>query len=146
MYQSAQFFHRFACIEDWIPDSESSSVLSIDNTLYRATEIYEFASRLAASDVFDDQLNLSIQIRNMTFLEHPRRLIFNISQRSTSTEYTYSENYLSSAKNLSKVEIVANAHQIAIDYVHGLFQRFHWLSADVKDILKTEQEKFLGGI
>jgi hypothetical protein len=145
MYQSAQFFHRFACIEDWIPDSENDGVLSIYNTLYRATEIYEFASRLAASDVFDEQLHLSISIRNMMFLERPRKLIFKISQTLAPMEYTYSDNYLPYTKNLSKVEIVANAHGLAIEYLHWLFQRFHWQSSNVKDVLKTEQEKFLKG-
>jgi hypothetical protein len=66
MYQSAQFVHRFSCVEDYWEDSGGKNVLSVTSTLYIITEIYEFASRVDENDnILDDDLFIIIALNNM---------------------------------------------------------------------------------
>ena len=65
MHQTGLFFHRFACFEDWWPETADRNVLEIYSTLYRVTEIFQFASTLAMKNIFDDQLKISIELVRM---------------------------------------------------------------------------------
>ena len=63
-YQSGQFVHYFSVLEDYVPEAAKiaqalgwrpsekvSGYLEILSTLFRVTEIYEFASRLTQNKV-----------------------------------------------------------------------------------------------
>jgi hypothetical protein len=69
-YQSGQFIHYFSCMEDYreIPNFSTLEIprgLSVTSTLYKVTEIYELAARLAEKNVLQDQLKISIKLLGM---------------------------------------------------------------------------------
>jgi hypothetical protein len=60
-YQSGQFVFFSGLIEDWIGDAKEMGFqpgtgLAVKSTLYRLTEVYEFAARLAEQGVLGDRL------------------------------------------------------------------------------------------
>ena len=71
-HQSAQFIHLFNCREDWrdidervgpsrrssLPDSFLEPIWAV----YRTTEIYEFAARLAAKSIFGKNLSIAVEL------------------------------------------------------------------------------------
>lgn len=71
-YKSAQFIHYFSVYEDYYMKSKPNRSLSQNNsfsgyldifvTLYRMTEIYEFAMRLAQKGVYENGIYISITL------------------------------------------------------------------------------------
>jgi hypothetical protein len=66
-YQSGQFILFFSILEDWQDQAmrlplKPVEVLDILSILYSLTEIYEFASRLAAKELLGDSCRISITL------------------------------------------------------------------------------------
>jgi len=150
MYQSGQFIHFFGCLEDWLGESKTlfgtprnwkyapGSILSILNTLFRVTEIYEFASRLARKKIFDEGLYLNIELHGMK----NRRLIILEPHRILSDDYVCGIKDLPHSKTISIADILGNAHELALDHTIWIFERFNWDSPP-KTVLKEDQKRFL---
>lgn len=148
MYQSGQFAHLFACREDWWSESsligeqikklKPMSVMSILMTLYSLTEIYEFAARMAEKKIFDEALNLAIELHQMK----NRQLIVLEPSRSLFDEYVCKVQDLPLQKVIPVEDILGRAHELALDHTIWVFERFNWRTAR-RDILKQDQEKFL---
>lgn len=136
-FQSGLFIHRFAFPEDASSDSNSFWILW---NLYRITEIYEFASNLAARDVLGDYLKISVSIYKTV----NRYLTFN-DPRIELGGYQCTQNELSYAHDFSKADIIGHAHEIALDRAKWIFQRFGWMSKSLLDILKPYQDEFING-
>jgi hypothetical protein len=136
-YQSGLFIHRFAFPEDGWEDPTSFWVLG---NLYRITEIYEFASNLAARDALGDRLQVSINIYNT----ENRSLSFNDPTKELGS-YQCKENKLSFSQDYSRTTIVGEAHEVAMDRIISIFQSFGWKSKNLKNILKPYQDEFIGG-
>src|ERR1700752_3656587 len=75
MYESGQFLHYVALVEDWQEkdgwmDSreqriEPKTVIGITGSIvYELTEIYEFLSRLAAAGVYDEGVRTNVSLNN----------------------------------------------------------------------------------
>lgn len=145
MYQSGQFAHLFGCIEDWVRSEGLRStsgrrILSILSTLYRVTEIYEFASRLAQKDLFENDLTLSIILNGM----ENRKLEFLEFGRPLFREYICHEDKLTHKKEFSVAELISKSSDLALKHVLWIFERFNW-SDPSKEILRQDQRKFLEG-
>jgi len=150
MYQSGQFVHLFGCREDWFEEAavtlgllkyqsiKSGSILSILLTLYRITEIYEFASRLAQTGLFNNNLYVSIELHGML----NRQLVFLETGRQLFREYRCSIKNISYERKISVDEIVSNTHELALNHTVYVFERFNWFSPP-KDVLREEQKKLL---
>jgi len=150
MYQSGQFVHLFGCREDWLSERisifgfpqhayiEPGSVLSVLSTLYSVTEIYEFASRLAQKNLFDETIFLSIALHGMK----NRKLIFFESQRLLFDDYVCKIADLPLDKTITVDELLGRGHELALDHTIWIFERFNWISPP-RDILKEDQKKFL---
>jgi len=150
MYQSGQFTHFFGCKEDWLGEAKTlfgtprtweyapGSVLSVLNTLFRITEIYEFASRLAERKLFDEALYLNIELHGMK----NRRLIFLDRRRIFFHDYICGINSLPHSNTISIEDILGNAHDLALDHAIWIFERFNWDSPP-REVLKEDQKRFL---
>lgn len=145
MYQSGQFVYLVGVYEDWWKYEEvtlkyGGPVLSTLSTLYTVTEIYEFASRLAQKNLFENRFNLSIQLygmknRTLQTLDF-RRILFRI--------YTCDIEEISDARELSAQEIITKPYDLALNHTIQIFERFNWMDPP-KEILKQDQKKFLEG-
>jgi hypothetical protein len=136
-YQSGLFIHRFAFPEDGWGAPKSFWILW---NLYRITEIYEFASNLAARDVLGDYIQISINIydtknRFLTFADH----------RTEIGSYQCKESQISHSQDYSKSDIIRRAHEIALDRIICIFQKFGWNSNNLTDIIKPYQDEFIEG-
>ena len=133
-FQSGQFYHISGLDYDWYDQSElltnqkyptHSSVFGVSDTIYRATEIYEIASRLSQSTAESDSMYIKIIVANLKnrriWMDDPRRMPFlPIRDRSTSMD---SFPHISSH---SSIELLSNSRKIALDLSKKLFQRFGW--------------------
>ncbi len=74
IYQSGQFAHIAAFWDDWRDHSKwwapeegwkPSQRLGIGDTLFRFTEIFEFAARLSSTEAGDDAMHISVTLFNL---------------------------------------------------------------------------------
>jgi hypothetical protein len=150
-YKSGQFIHYFSCMEDWrdIPKYLSLEkyppVLMITPTLYRVTEIYEFAARLAEKKVFQDQVKISIELIGMKerFLyENGNEIMIpaNTSQNCGSI-YISQREEISVESNLSVLRLLASAREEAIDKTIEILSKFNYKKS--KMTLASDQQRLL---
>jgi len=148
-YQSAQFVNYFGCEEDWWSESKLASsnmkeyrpgeALEIICTLFRLTEIYEFASRLAQRDAFGKEVALIVELRGM----NNRRLIA-IGRILFSPDYICREEHLRYEESYSVQELIAKKSELALENALWLFERFDWRhvrSSETVAILREDQKK-----
>lgn len=149
MYQSGQFLHLFGCREDWLGEAsilgpskysniKPGSVLSVLSTLYSVTEIYEFASRLAEKNLFDNSVYLSIGLHGM---KNRKLKVFDIG-RSLFNDYICQINDLPLSKTITLEEILGRSHDLALHHTVWIFERFNWRSPP-EEIFREDQKKFL---
>jgi len=150
MFQSGQFIHLFGCHEDWWSEmvtifgpSECSkikpgSVLGVLSTLYTITEIYEFASRLAQKNLFDNSIHLSIGLHGMI----NRKLFVEEFGRHLFHEYVCIINDLPYSRTIAVKDILGQAADLALDHAFWIFERFNWHDPP-RDVFKEDQKKLL---
>lgn len=150
IYQSGQFIHFSGCMEDWLGEAKTlfgtprkwkytpGSVLSVLNTLFRVTEIYEFASRLANRKIFDEGLYLNIELNRMK----NRRLIMLDRRRFLFRDYPCTIDHLPHSNTISIEDILGKAHNLALDHTIWIFERFNWDSPP-RNVLEEDQKKLL---
>ena len=154
MYQSGQFVNFFGCKEDWLSETKTlfgtprtwkyapGLALSVLNTLFRITEIYEFASRLANKKIFEEGLYLNIELHGMKnrglIVLDPIRILLHVRVR----EYKCGIDDLPHASTISIENILGKAHDLALDHTIWIFERFNWDSPPRK-MLKEDQKRFL---
>ena len=153
-YQSAQFIHYFSSKEDQDPEAkerarpfhgvvklpeEPSGYLSILSTLFRFTEIYEFAMRLVQKGVLEPAVYISIRLGGIK----NRQLFFWESGRLLRGPYISRISQIDiSPKTLPVDELLARGHEIALEDCIYLFERFNW-DEPPRQIFLEEQRKFL---
>ena len=151
-YQSGQFVDYAGLFEDWgmldeyfdlqpVPDGHQvGQRLAITNTVYRFTEIFEFAARLALTDAYrgDERIHLAVLLRGLRnrrlFEDEPRFSWRRNDRPATIEEFPY-------VVDLASVELIANAHQLALQAAEQLFHRFQWQPAP--GVLQTIQDELL---
>ena len=156
LYRSGQFVNKFNFNEDahitqerWdeivrtrgiTNDNEISGVVSVISTLYRITEIYEFAVRLANNDVFGDAVRIEIECKNITgrvlfFWDVSRDFTFRGAYVAKTPNFTLPHEY-----NVS--DLISKASQYAMNDTIEMLHQFNWF--DVSDtVLKEDQRKLL---
>ncbi|GAI33014.1 unnamed protein product, partial [marine sediment metagenome] len=144
-YQSGQFIDITGMNEDWydqrhsIPaalgDWRPGLILGIGNTLFRFTEIFEFAARLAMTQAGDDVIYIEITVSNL----EGRKLWVDSHSRMP-----LRHNYIASIKEfpyqieLSRTELIAAPRELALKPVTELFRRFSWDPS--QDVLRDQQK------
>ncbi|MGI0022642.1 MAG: hypothetical protein ACRD9Q_07260 [Nitrososphaeraceae archaeon] len=154
MYRSGQFIHDFSFWEDRLEyepygynvrlsnGSIRHDVMNIIMTLYTVTEIFLFASRLASNSLFDKTLHVSIKLKNT----NNRLLIFSDPTRMLHGTYMCKINEINIERDVSTEDIIANFATLAMDVVVEIFEKFNWHSPDIRNVLKSDQEKLLKGL
>jgi hypothetical protein len=123
----------------WATDQgerKSEVALSITEIVLRFTEIYEFASRLALSEINTQRLCIDITVCNLgkRFLFDGRhgRVGFVTKYRADIAEFTHEQ-------QVSKQELVSKTKELALDASRELFARFDWNPS--QDFLQTIQAR-----
>ena len=144
-YQSGQFIHIAGIRSDWYDQSHlrppangriPGAILDIGDTVYRFTEIFEFAARLAFTEASDDFMHVGITISGLKGRvlkgEGPDGGWNATSCRAEITEYPYSV-------NVPRTELIARPNELALEAAGELFKRFNWDPAP--GILRGWQEQ-----
>lgn len=145
-YQSGQFIDIAAMHEDWYDQRRSipaaldnwrpGLILGIGNTLFRFTEIFEFAARLAMTQGGDDSMHIEISVNNLAgrklWVDNPNRV-------PTFHDYTASIRELPYEIELSRTELIAAPRELALKPATELFRRFGWNPS--QDILRDQQKE-----
>jgi len=132
-YQSGQFVHYFGCLEDWWQGStldaklgaqyKPGEALELIMTMYRMTEIYEFASRLAQKGVFDKDVSLIVELHGM----QGRRLISLTKPFFAAFgPYICREADLNFETTLAAQDLIARTAEHALEQSLKVFERFNW--------------------
>lgn len=155
-HQSGQFLHLFSVRErsepEWheklLVDTQSHlgshdydvrnvpGFISVINTLYIQTEIFEFASRMCQRQTYAGQFEISISLINVlgfVLTTDWERAWYNLYQATTDS-MTYE--WKGDAATL-----IAEAPDLALTATGSLFQRFGWLDVHM-GTFKQDQRRF----
>ena len=151
MYQSGQFFHIFGCREDWWGPvrifwsekrvTEPGYGLEFLCTVYSLTEIFEFASRLAKRNLFEESLKILVILHGMK----NRRLVTTEIRRSLSDNYLCRIENITLNREIAVDEIITARNELAVDAMCYVFERFNWREPP-RRVLEEEQGKLLKGL
>jgi len=145
-YQSGQFIDIAGMNEDWydqrrsIPAAFGSQrpelAFGIGNALFRFTEIFEFAARLAMTQAGDDIMHIEIIVSN---LEGRKLWVDSPSRWPMFHDYSASISELPYRIELSRTELIAAPRELALKPAIELFRRFGWDPS--QDMLRDRQKE-----
>jgi hypothetical protein len=132
-YQTGQFTYLIAIHEDWVERSpgwgppanvgQGAPLLGVGDAIFRLTETFAFASRLAATPAGDSSMHMKIEINGLAgrqlWVDSPRRLQFDDAFVTDADAYVYEE-------TIERQTLVANFRSYAVDQALELFARFGW--------------------
>ena len=149
MYQSGQFLHYVALREDggdsdgWgiteNSNTEPNKYLSIVGTIYTITEIFEFLSRLATQNLYDEGVKVSISLHNaekrILRMEDPMRGPLWEEYKTALKEITFLKTY-------TKEDLVTKPQELALEAIVYFFDRFNWHKPPI-DVFKKDQDTLI---
>jgi hypothetical protein len=131
-YQSGQFIYIGGIRTDWYDQSifeqpsndwKPGQLLPIGDTIYRLTEIFEFANRLAIGPLAVDAMTVSIKLVGLKgrrlYIDNQNRSGFSFPRTAGIEEYPMTFSVLSP-------ELVAKTRELALTAAEELFERFDW--------------------
>lgn len=145
-YQSGQFIDIAGMHEDWLDQRRSlptaredwrpGLILGIGNALFRFTEIFEFAARLAITQAGEDIMHIEITVSGLEgrklWVDSPSRMPMRHNYEASITELPYQV-------ELSRTELIATPRELALKPTIELFQRFGWEPS--QDVLRDQQKE-----
>jgi hypothetical protein len=153
-YQSGQFVHYFACIEDWWRESKlsdaamrpyvSGEALDSVYALLRMTEIYEFAARLGAKGIFDNYLDMHTELHGAL-----NRNLVAVNRNWDLSEHRCAMVDLEFDSQFHTQDLIQEKHQLALENTLWVLERFDWRDVRKPETvtnLAKEQEKLLEGM
>ncbi len=149
-YQSGQFIDYVGIAEDWHALSvrwaarvvdQYQKLLPVYDTLYRLTEVFEFAARLALSSIYNSGEGMRVEVL-LTDLKD--RSLYNDSHRyirlGDSRPATLER--FQKPIDLPPSALIADARGLALREAERLFSRFNW--DPTPGLLRSMQEEFTG--
>lgn len=144
-YRDGQFIHFFGIESDWYEQTEVLSRLSDGNVkgfeaiagLYRFTEIFEFASRLAHKSIYPAGLDIEIKL----FGTQNRQLYFWDIGRNFHYGHVCRQEPLVVTKRVSSSDLITKSAESALDAYLEILPAFQWTPS--REILAEDQKKFL---
>jgi hypothetical protein len=134
-YQSGQFIHFSGMPIDWRdqsgfwpasedPQWKAGTLLDVMETIFRFTEIFEFAARLSLTEAGYEQMHIEIRSANLKGrkLWIDRRL----GRMPFVHDYTASLDYFPHHVDLERTDLVAHPREYALESSLELFKRFDW--------------------
>lgn len=147
-YKSGQFIHHFTCYEDSLPSEHipASSIrklrengqpyLSLTTTIFRITEIFEFAARLAVKNALAPGAVISIKLENMK----DRTLVdWGVLGDSLGKSHIPEIEF---EGIFSDMDLLSRPNELALDAVESIFAQFN-VDASARDIWTQEQSRLL---
>ena len=133
-YRSGQFLHVFSALLDLLdpkeifkhrspPPSPRAGYLSVVGVVYLATEIFEFAARLASKGVLRPKAFVSVQLHNMN--DHQLEM-FDASRNFFREYVRKSDNPILFEREITEDEIISNTDGLALDLAVEVFENFNW--------------------
>ena len=132
LYQSGQFAFFGSMWEDWRDESiweqprstwRPGAYLPVVDAVFRYTEIYEFAARLALTDAGAGAMTISITVIGLQGrelrIDHPNRSGFSFPRTCAISEFPYST-------ALPREQLIGEARNLALVNANELFNRFGW--------------------
>jgi len=132
LYQSGQFVHLSGFKDDWRDQSHiwppdqnwvSGQRLGIGTTIFRFTEIFEFAARISMTAAGDESMHIEVTLRRLAgrvlWVDAPNRMPLAQPAKATIDEFPY-------LLDLPRTELAANARDLAVRGAVELFKRFGW--------------------
>ena len=131
-FKSGQFIHFSGMTADWLDQSALSKApdgwqpgqtLRVPSAVFKLTEIFEFAARLAITDAGGEAMNIEIGVRNIAgrvlSMKSQNRLGFGREQRADAAEYPYEI-------LLETKDLVSSPRSHALNPATELFRLFGW--------------------
>ena len=158
MFQSGQFAHLF-CLKELSPDwkgqleeyaevflgidresqQHTPGYLHIWNVLYTVSEIFEFASRLVQSAVYEDSVVIDVSLRDIKDFVLAADIGVQLSN-----VYRTSAEEIRKSWTLTGESLVAASAKYSLQASAHIFERFGWDQA-LGSAMEAEQRKFLEG-
>lgn len=151
MYQSGQFIHIKAMEEDWLKEDsffgeelkkiEAGTILDIPWAVYRITEVFEFAARLARKGLYKDGMEINVLLGNVS----GRRLEImtdRLRAMSLFEEYKAVIDNIPFSRVYNWLEITEETKERALEVIIYIFHRFGWETPPV-EAFKNDQEKLI---
>ncbi len=141
-YQSGQFVHHFAGLEDYheLPwsasDGKPERYLLWVSALYTVSEIYEFASRLAAKEVLRPKAHVSIRLGSMA----GRELAGWGTQDMVPRGYTSHIEDIDLTNTHTPESLLGRSGELALDTALQVFERFGWIDAPRQWLAEIQRE------
>jgi len=146
-YQSGQFVHLSGMAEDWRNQSrlapppedwELGLVLGVERTVFRFTEIFEFAARLSLTGAGEEQVHMEIVVSGLKDralrVDPANRTPFPSSMKASIKELPYKA-------DLPRIQLITEPRQLALKPAVEVFRRFGW--DPNLDLLRDMQDKLL---
>ncbi len=154
LYQSGQYIHYLGLWEDWLDRNRSlfgsnryagitaGTILDVSMAVYSITEIYIFLQRLTFGRLFEQGLNINLELRSTANRRlgklDPNRLDFSQDYHTNAEVLTYS-------KSLSQKDILSQYKKLARDAIHDFFGKFGWHNNHETNFVENSQDEILQG-
>ena len=144
-YQSGQFVYLIGMHEDWVESFEGLALprfpvgfkgIGVGDALFRITETYEFAARLAVSEAGGEQMRIGIELRNVArrrlYVDDPMRMPMD-------NDYSFDEPSLTLSATVSRADLAGRSRQLALDATLDFFGRFGW--HPLRELIQGQQDQ-----
>jgi len=147
-YQSGQFVFWSALGEDHLEhypfqgtgrEVQPGEWLRVLSSLFRLSEVYEFAARLAQQGVLGDQLCLRVELNGTK----GRVMEFSTPDRSMGMNCTCIEESLPRERVFRTSEFIPKARELALQHFIWLSERFQCKA--LEHVFRRDQERFFEG-
>ncbi len=133
-YRSGQFLHLFSPWEEGVDPQElfknrsprptlRAGYLSVIGVVYLATEIFEFAARLASKGLLLPKASVSVQLFNMN--DHQLEM-FSASRILFHEYVRTSANPIVFEREVTEDDLISNTDALALDLAIEVFENFNW--------------------
>ncbi len=136
LYYSGQFIHLFSLRENIIYDTQG--FIDITNTLYNIAEVIEFAARLSGKGIYQDSLQISIQIKNVNGFK------LSAKDRLWRGHYSATANIIEKTVEVNVRDLLGQTTDIVLDTTIYILKSFGWDNPP-RDILENDLKKFFAG-
>ena len=129
--QSGQMFHISGMISDWLseglwpthPNWKPLTTLGIGESLWRFTDIFEFASRFATTDSGTDRIEIRATVTKLRdrklWVDDPRRAPVTGNYIAHVNDFPYQRAF-------DRIELIADARKLALNAALKLYALFDW--------------------
>ena len=130
LFQSGQFIYYGGFGLDWAERATelsgagpSKRILSVPDAIFRFTEVFEFAARMALTEAGHDQMHIEVKAGGLKgrslWIDPARYVDFSVARIAQIDEVPYEV-------DVSSPELMAKSRELALAAAQELFKRFDW--------------------